>query len=244
MMGGYYNDPSTLPYNQTPTSVTQKYQGINLQGTPTDQTAQQSSTGQQQATTPAQQQTQQLQQQQYPTAVPPAPYGSYYHPHFYMANQFPQNMGYPSSGYGQHFVNKSMYPAYGGPSGAGTGAITGTGQGGSKQQQQTSNLGGYGSYSTGQPHMYHQGGMGYDDLSGAGLGGVTAGGAQDYGKAGSTGYGIGGGQQSHYGGGFQGLGLGSQSTQGQQGQQVQGIQSSQAQGLQNKGPNNQGVQVC
>ncbi|CAG8705388.1 8605_t:CDS:2, partial [Dentiscutata erythropus] len=152
-MMGYYAaaDPA---YNQASPVTSAGYQGRgdNNKYTPdtttssSNQTTSQQSAGTQQQST-NQQQGQNPQQQAYPLSVQ-------YYPYYYMANQFPS--AYQQSGYGQPFVNKSMYPMYNHPHSTKPGSASGASPYGYPTTPTTPN----------NPHHYsHTSNTGYDEIT-------------------------------------------------------------------------------
>ncbi|CAG8804714.1 10954_t:CDS:2, partial [Gigaspora margarita] len=149
-MMGYYADPA---YNQASPVTSAGYQGRgDNKYTPdtttasSNQTTSQQSAGTQQQST-NQQQGQNPQQQAYPLSVQ-------YYPYYYMANQFPS--AYQQSGYGQPFVNKSMYPMYNHPHSTKPGSASGASPYGYPTTPTTPN----------NPHHYsHTSNTGYDEIT-------------------------------------------------------------------------------
>ncbi|KAI1307057.1 RNAPII degradation factor [Mortierella claussenii] len=179
-----YYDPTS--YGQMPVTGVNSYQSRDNKYNSHDASTTVSTTGAASTSTTQAQQT--LQQQQQQQAYPNMAGGMPYYPYYYMPNQFPN--AYQQSGYGQPFLNKSMYPMYQ-----------------QQQQQQHSNKPGsannspysnYGSTGAGQGshHQYSQ--SGYDDMSGAGLHGMGGLGNDPYNKYGNP------GMQSFLGGQQQG----------------------------------------
>ncbi|KAG0250375.1 hypothetical protein BG011_008404, partial [Mortierella polycephala] len=163
-----YYDPAT--YGQIPVTAGNNYQSRDSKYNQ-DSSSAISTTGAASTATTQAQQTLQQQQQAYPNMAGGMPY----YPYYYMApNQFPN--AYQQSGYGQPFVNKSMYPMY------------------QHQQQQHSSKPGaasnspYGNYSStgGQGHPpYSQ--AGYEDMSAAGIHGMGGLNNDPYAKYGNPG---------------------------------------------------------
>ncbi|CAI2165008.1 16949_t:CDS:2 [Funneliformis geosporum] len=82
-----------------------------------------------------------------------------YYPYYYMTNQFP-SAAYQQSGYGQPFVNKSMYPMYNHPHSTKPGSASGTSPYGYPSTPTTPNT----------PHHYsHTSNTGYEEVTGAQL---------------------------------------------------------------------------
>lgn len=154
MMGYYAADPT---YGQASPVTSTGYQGRDNKHTSdtatntNSQTTNQQSTGTQQSTN--QQGGQNLQQQQgYPLGVQ-------YYPYYYMTNQFP-SAAYQQSGYGQPFVNKSMYPMYNHPHSTKPGSASGASPYGYPTTPTTPNT----------PHHYsHTSNTGYEEVTGAQL---------------------------------------------------------------------------
>ncbi|KAG0197172.1 hypothetical protein BGX28_009316 [Mortierella sp. GBA30] len=174
-----YYDPAN--YGQMPTTGANTYQTRDSKYNQ-DTAATASTTGAASTSSTQAQQTLQQQQQQQ-QAYPNMAGGLPYYPYYYMApNQFPN--AYQQSGYGQPFVNKNMYPMYQHQQ--------------PQPQQHSSNKPGssntntsYGNFGTagagqGGHHQYSQ--SGYDDMSGAGLHGLSNDPYAKYGNAGVPNY--------------------------------------------------------
>ncbi|CAG8530325.1 4081_t:CDS:2 [Funneliformis caledonium] len=87
------------------------------------------------------------------------PLGVQYYPYYYMTNQFP-SAAYQQSGYGQPFVNKSMYPMYNHPHSTKPGSASGASPYGYPTTPTTPNT----------PHHYsHTSNTGYEEVTGAQL---------------------------------------------------------------------------